>query len=159
MELLDNTLLLQISKYCNIKSLNNISRVNKQFSGLRLYRLYYGEIFKKRFGLECIRDVKVYLNMYHLNDYLKDLIYSLGYPRYNIYSYNRKIQHYMGYSSDWFMVTNYNFEKTKKYWKNKQYLNTKKLYKIQLCMTYRISSLRKRLYKRENGNNLLALIY
>ena len=159
MEILDNSLLLQISKYCTIHSLYNMSLVNKQFNDLRLYRLYYGIIFKKRFGMDCLRDVKVYRNMYHLNDYLKDIIYSIGYPKFNLFSYDRKIKYYMGYSSDWFIVTNYNFEKTKKYWKNKKYLHTKKLYKIQLCMTYRISNLRKRLYKRENGYNLLALIY
>ena len=162
MDLLDNSLLLQIAKYCEISSLNNISKANKQFRDLRLYRLYYGEIFKKRFGMNCIHDVKVYKNdnTYHLNHYLKDLIISIGStlcikPRLSSIAYK------MGYASDWFSITRYNLEQTKKYWRNGCHINNKsnKLYRIRLCMTYRISHFRKKLYKKENGLNLLAIIY
>ena len=38
-------------------------------------------------------------------------------------------------------------------------MNDNKLYNIQLCSIYRISILKKKLYKRDYGNNLLALIY
>ena len=165
MDLLDNSLLLQIAKYCEISSLNNISKANKQFRDLRLYRLYYGVIFKKRFGLECIRDVKVYKNdnTYHLNHYLKDLIITINSP-FSIKPRISKISYEIGYASDWFSTTSNNLEKTKKYWRCNYHMNkptdmSNKLYRIRLCMTYRISHFRKKLYKKEYGLNLLALIY
>jgi hypothetical protein len=159
MDKLNDSIILQIGKYCDIDDLNNFSKINKYINSIRLYRLFYGNILGKRFGLSCINDVKPYRRdgTYKLNHFLRDIILcfndesiSNGDPYNNKYIY--------GYSSDWYTLVNLTLEDTIAYWKNKKYIN-KKLYKLRLCRIYRISILRKKLYKKHYGLNLLSIIY
>ena len=112
---LDNNLLLQISKYCNVNTLNNLSKINKQFRDLRLYRLFFGEIFNKRFGLVLIKEVNDYKTnySYNMSDYIKDIIFSLNHPLNLNYRHHRKNKYFIGKSSNWYNIINYDLENTK----------------------------------------------
>jgi hypothetical protein len=159
MNILDTSLILQIAKYCDIDELNNLSKTNQYIHQLRLYRLFYGIIFKREFELNCIQDVKKYKNdgTYNLNHYLKDILSCIHYiPRCRPLIFSSIYM--FGNSSDWYSTTQYNLEQTKKYWRT---INDRehKVYPIRVCSIYRISFFRKRLYKRNNGLNVFAIIY
>ena len=69
-QLLDNTLLFQIIKYCNIDDLKNLLYLNKNFESMRIYRLYLGIIAKNNYALTCINNINDYIKYddYKLND-------------------------------------------------------------------------------------------
>ena len=159
MDKLNNALILQISKYLDINNINNFLKVNKYIHNIKLYKLFYGIIFKNRFGIDCIKSVNYYKNNfnYNLGDYLKDLLFCFNID----IAANKSIfskRYINGYSSESNTLISLSLNQTKIYWKY-QIKKKHKIHKIRICNIYRIPILKKRFYKKNFGLNLLAIIY
>ena len=57
MNRLNEDLLFQIIKYCDIDEIINIKYVEKRINKMRLERLYIGIMAKNNFGINCIYNV------------------------------------------------------------------------------------------------------
>jgi hypothetical protein len=159
MNIINDDLLLQFAKYCDIYSLNQLTIVNTQLNNLRLYRLYMGHIAVKEFGIDSISDIKYYKEkkMYNLAEYIKDIHYSLHLPNETTHI-EKKIIRNMGKASIWYGLTNFSYDEAISYWRNNKY-KEKKIRNVNLCKIYRIPLLIRKIYQRKYGFNLLALIY
>lgn len=158
-QLLDNTLLFQIIKYCNIDDLKNLLYLNKNFESMRIYRLYLGIIAKNNYALTCINNINDYIKYddYKLNDYLDEIIEMFNFDsHYFIYSISKKIMTYK--ISNLRNLLHFTLEDAKKYWKNKEYEN-RDIKELRVSQVYRLPWLYYKYYKNNYGYNLLAIIY
>jgi len=153
----NNEIILQISKYLDIKSIINFSNVSKFINNIKLYRLFYGYIFKNRFGLSCVQNVKYFsLNYnYKFVEYLKDLLLCLNL---NISKNNNLKKYTFGYTSYSYTLISLSLNQTKIFWK-REAKKKHKIYKVRICNIYKIPLFKKRFYKKNLGLNLLAIIY
>ena len=159
MDDLDSCIIFQICKFCDIKSLNNLTKVNLNFKNKRLYRLFIGKIANFSYGLDTLKEIHIYKDDgYRLNDYLFDIIHIFHYDTTVGYYYRKKNLSYIGYSSNWYSLLNLSREEIIDFWHNKRY-EKNRMYNIRLCNVYRISLLLKKLYKKNYGYNLLSIIY
>jgi len=158
MEQLDDSIILQVAKFCDLTELNSMNKVNHQMYLLRLYRLFLGYNPKNNLGMDLIKNIKEFKDEYKytLGDYLEDILYSLNLTNSkNLCSKSRPL--IKGWYSEWRIITSYSLERTKKYWRNKDH--KVKMRKVYLNPIYRIPHFHYKRYKKYYGYNLLALIY
>ena len=156
---LNEDVLFQIIKYCDIDDTINMKYVEQRINKMKLERLYIGILAKTSFGFNCMKNIKYYkeYDNYTLNEYLRDLIHVL-----NLQSPTSKAnvisKTMVSKQSSWYMLFSYSLIQTKQYWSEGHYKD-RKLETCRICKIYRIPYLRRLLYRNNYGLNLLALIY
>lgn len=159
MNRLNEDLLFQIIKYCDMDEIINMKYVEKRINKMRLERLYIGIMAKDNFGINCIYNVKYYKEYenYTLNEYLRDILYVLQVKTPNLKPQTAN-KTFSTKQSSWYMLFSYSLNQTKRYWRDGHY-KERELEDCNVCKIYRIPYLRTMLYRRRFGLNLLALIY